>query len=269
MSQDQIAKLMAIAGRAPVTATPVEPTLGQSSPEEEIRPASVAMPALALPPPLLGGSQLSEQAKPEKQMPPAEDPPTRRVARRRPAGPVRGKIAANDDVPSIGGLIYALEQKPSSKVFRLATIGSIVWAIGGLAIGALTLAPQWQEGASLTTLLLQPTAFYTATAVIAPIGIIWLLALLSWHVASLALKSSTMSEVAIRLAEPDRTAEQSIASLGQAVRRQVSFMNDAVSRALGRAGIVTAAEATVSVVEDDLTVTAPPAADPARESVHR
>ncbi|MBN9280923.1 MAG: hypothetical protein J0H37_01385, partial [Hyphomicrobium denitrificans] len=68
------------------------------------------------------------------------------------------------------------------------------------------------------------------------IGIIWLLALLSWHVASLALKSSTMSEVAIRLAEPDRTAEQSIASLGQAVRRQVSFMNDAVSRALGRAG---------------------------------
>ncbi len=45
-----------------------------------------------------------------------------------------------------------------------------------------------------------------------------------------------MSEVAIRLAEPDRTAEQSIASLGQAVRRQVSFMNDAVSRALGRAG---------------------------------
>jgi hypothetical protein len=31
-------------------------------------------------------------------------------------------------------------------------------------------------------------------------------------------------------------AEQTVASLGQAVRRQVSFMNDAVSRALGRAG---------------------------------
>jgi small conductance mechanosensitive channel len=42
-----------------------------------------------------------------------------------------------------------------------------------------------------------------------------------------------------------------------------------VIRALGRAGIVTAAEATVSVVEDDLTVTAPPAADTARESVQR
>jgi hypothetical protein len=190
-----------------------------------------------LPPPLLSTPEPAEQPrKSDKQAPAPEEPPSRRVARRRPAGPVRGKIAANDDVPSIGGLIYALEQKPSSKVFRLATLGSIIWAIGGLTVGALTLAPQWQEGASLSTLLLQPTAFYTATAIIAPIGIIWLLALLSWHVASLALKSSTMSEVAIRLAEPDRAAEQSIASLGQAVRRQVSFMNDAVSRALGRAG---------------------------------
>ena len=50
------------------------------------------------------------------------DTPPRRVARRRPAGPVRSKIAANDDVPSIGGLIYALEQKPSTKVFRIAAI---------------------------------------------------------------------------------------------------------------------------------------------------
>ncbi len=48
--------------------------------------------------------------------------------------------------------------------------------------------------------------------------------------------SSAMTEVAVRLAEPDRAAEQSAASLGQAVRRQVSFMNEAISRALGRAG---------------------------------
>ena len=51
-------------------------------------------------------------------------PPTVSAARRRPAGPVRSKIAANDDVPSIGGLIYALEQKPSTKVFRIAAIAS-------------------------------------------------------------------------------------------------------------------------------------------------
>ena len=32
----------------------------------------------------------------------------RRLAKRRPAGPARPKIAANDDAPSIGGLIYSL-----------------------------------------------------------------------------------------------------------------------------------------------------------------
>ena len=82
----------------------------------------------------------------------------------------------------------------------------------------------------------RPTTFFTFAAIIVPIGVMWVVALLAWRAEELRLRSSTMTEVAIRLAEPDRLAEQSAASLGQAVRRQVSFMNDAISRALGRAG---------------------------------
>ena len=225
MAQDHIAKMTAMAakssglsgGSATAMALPEAANSVSASPE--------------IPPPLgdkfrgadAGAAQDTQE-------------PQRRVARRRPAGPVRSKIAANDDVPSIGGLIYGLEQKPSGKVFRIVTIASIVWATVGVAFGVLTLAPEWAEGATLGALLLKPVTFYTVATVVVPIAIFWLLALLNWHIASLALRSSTMTEVAIRLAEPDRAAEQSIASLGQAVRRQVSFMNDAVSRALGRAG---------------------------------
>src|SRR5262245_66547483 len=43
----------------------------------------------------------------------APDRNARRPAKRRPAGPARAKIAANDDAPSIGGLIFSLQQKPS------------------------------------------------------------------------------------------------------------------------------------------------------------
>ncbi len=75
----------------------------------------------------------------------------------------------------------------------------------------------------------------TAT-IILPIVLFWFLALLVWRAQELRLMSSAMTEVAVRLAEPDRSAEQSVASLGQAVRKQVNFMNEAVSRALGRAG---------------------------------
>ncbi|MCB1526178.1 MAG: hypothetical protein KDJ45_00565 [Hyphomicrobiaceae bacterium] len=159
----------------------------------------------------------------------------RRMARRRPAGPARGKVAANDDAPSIGGLIYALEQKPSSKIYRYATIGSIAWAAIGIIFGAVALTSE----ASITswaTVFTRPTTFLTLAGIVVPIAVIWLLAILSWRAEELRLRSSTMTEVAIRLAEPDRMAEDSVASLGQAVRRQVNFMNEAVGRALGRAG---------------------------------
>ena len=191
-----------------------------------------------LPPPLPN----TVRSEPEKPEPLAEEPTadgetsTRRTARRRPAGPPRGTVAANDDAPSIGGLIYALEQKPSSAPFRYAAIATGVWTVICLAFSSIILRAEFAEGATFLSLLENPATFLTLTAIIVPIAVLWALALLAWRSEELRLRSSTMTEVAIRLAEPDRMAEQSVASLGQAVRRQVAFMNDAISRALGRAG---------------------------------
>jgi hypothetical protein len=165
----------------------------------------------------------------------APRPPRRRVARRRPAGPSRNRIAANDDGPSIGGLIYALQQKPSNTPFKFAATVSVIWAAISVAFGIVELRSD-APVLGLIDLVSRPTTFFTIAAVVLPISVLWLLALLAWRTEELRLRSSTMTEVAIRLAEPDRLAEQSAASLGQAVRRQVSFMNDAISRALGRAG---------------------------------
>lgn len=164
------------------------------------------------------------------------EPAARRMARRRPAGPPRHKIAANDDAPSIGGLIYALEQKPSTTPFKYAAIATAVWVAICVAFSWVIVRAQLEAGATFLSLFEKPSTFLTVTAIIVPIAVLWALALLAWRSDELRLRSSTMTEVAIRLAEPDRMAEQSVASLGQAVRRQVSFMNDAISRALGRAG---------------------------------
>ncbi|MGZ5823596.1 MAG: hypothetical protein ACXWJ2_06610 [Hyphomicrobium sp.] len=165
----------------------------------------------------------------------APRPPRRRVARRRPAGPSRNRVAANDDGPSIGGLIYALQQKPSNTPFKFAATVSVIWAAISIAFGIVALRSD-APVLGLIDLVSRPTTFFTIAAIVLPISVLWLLALLAWRTEELRLRSSTMTEVAIRLAEPDRLAEQSAASLGQAVRRQVSFMNDAISRALGRAG---------------------------------
>jgi hypothetical protein len=167
------------------------------------------------------------------------DTSERRAARRKPSGPARGRVAANDDGPSIGGLIYALNQKPSTKPFQVAALSSGIWLALCIGFAWVLLAPDFSNGNVVDALvgaLGRPGILTAAATLMGPVGLFWFLALLAWRAEELRLRATTMTEVAVRLAEPDRMAEQSVASLGQAVRRQVSFMNDAVSRALGRAG---------------------------------
>lgn len=230
---------------------PLPPPLSTESPGfSEADPSSAQLLAIdavtSFPPPIPKSENKSRKSKsavaPPSSPSPAVDADAsesstpRRAARRRPAGPSRGQVAANDDVPSIGGLIYALDQKPDSSAFRYAMIASCVWAAVTAVFGWMVFSAKAGAGLGLGAIFADPATFLFLAALVVPIAVMWFLALLAWRAEELRLRSSTMTEVAIRLAEPDRMAEQSIASLGQAVRRQVSFMNDAVSRALGRAG---------------------------------
>lgn len=158
------------------------------------------------------------------------------AADRRRAAPARRRFAANDDVPSIGGLIFALQQKPSNRPFIIAGIASAVWMALSFGLVWTVLRPALAEVQSVAAFFQSTSAMSTLAAIIIPITLFWFLALLIWRAQELRLMSSAMTEVAVRLAEPDKAAEQSVASLGQSVRRQVTAMNDAISRALGRAG---------------------------------
>ncbi|MEL7542362.1 MAG: hypothetical protein AAGJ70_01155, partial [Pseudomonadota bacterium] len=165
--------------------------------------------------------------------------PVRRVGRRRAAGPAAATgaaAAANDDVPSIGGLIYALQQKPSRRPFSIAAGMSAGWLVIGGLLAWFAFSGELAAGASISDLATRPQSLLIATAVLLPIALFWFLGVLVWRAQELRLMSSAMTEVAVRLAEPDRLAEQSVASLGQTVRRQVMSMNDAINRSLGRAG---------------------------------
>ncbi len=152
---------------------------------------------------------------------------------RRPAGPPpqrRLAAPANDDVPSIGGLIFALQQRPSRTPFLVALIASAVWFVVGGFFAYGVIANQVLDNGLLSASALSATA-----AILVPIVVFWVLALLAWRAQELRLMASAMTEVAVRLAEPDKLAEQSVASVGQTIRRQVAAMNDAISRAIGRA----------------------------------
>lgn len=160
----------------------------------------------------------------------------RPMPRRRPAGPARARIAANDDRPSIGGLIFSLQQKPSNKPYKIAMIASGIWALLGVLLSWAVLGQELAKHETVFGAVTSAPSIAVAATIIIPIALFWFLAMLVLRAQELKLMSSAMTEVAIRLAEPDRMAEQQVASLGQTVRRQVAAMNDAIGRALGRAG---------------------------------
>lgn len=167
---------------------------------------------------------------------PVPQPSQGRAAVTRAAtGPVRA-IAANDDMPSIGGLVYALQQRPSKSPFYIALATSAIWFVLGCLIAWAVIAKNPEGVSSLSDIFATPSIVAVIATIIIPIALFWFLAILVWRAQELRLMSSAMTEVAVRLAEPDKMAEQSVASLGQTVRRQVAAMNDAISRALGRAG---------------------------------
>ena len=225
--------------RPPENASPVKPQSGPPNGRapEPPRPAAkeperkaLAQPQQAPNPPP------GPAAAPQTESPGGEEAADRRPARRRPAGPSRARIAANDDMPSIGGLIYALNERPSNKPFVYAAAASGVWAAIAIAFAWAFISRELADATGFIDAIGRPATITAFATVVGPVALFWFLALLVWRTEDLRLRSTAMTEVAVRLAEPDRMAEQSIASLGQAVRRQVSFMNDAVSRALGRAG---------------------------------
>jgi hypothetical protein len=116
----------------------------------------------------------------------------------------------------------------------VALAASVAWfLIGGFF--AFGLISTQVSSAGVSGLVGSASALTAAVAILVPIVIFWFLALLVWRAQELRLMASAMTEVAVRLAEPDKLAEQSVASVGQTIRRQVAAMNDAISRAIGRA----------------------------------
>ncbi|MFP4537602.1 MAG: hypothetical protein ACLFPA_04810 [Dichotomicrobium sp.] len=182
------------------------------------------------------GQHASEESDQSRREHGGRDTRQQTPARRNAASAARSPVPANDDMPSIGGLVYALNQRPSRSPFMVAGIASLVWGVLGIAVGTSVMSKYGADIDGIVDFLANPAMLGVMAGTVVPIAVFWFLAFLIWRAQELRLMSSAMTEVAVRLAEPDKMAEQSVASLGQTVRRQVAAMNDAISRALGRAG---------------------------------
>jgi len=139
---------------------------------------------------------------------------------------------ANDDRVAIGQILQAVRRRPPRTSYLVASILSLAWIAAAVFIA-------WPHLPELTALtegaLFTPAMLGLAAVVLVPVIFFYVLAHAAWRAQELRLIAQSMTEVAIRLAEPESVARDSIVSVGQAIRREVAAMGDGVERALARA----------------------------------
>jgi len=141
--------------------------------------------------------------------------------------------AANDDRATVGQILQSLQRRPARTPYTIASICSAAWVICALGL-AYSYSPELSalasQGVAATPVLVALAAFFCA-----PIGFFFVLAHMLSRSLELRIIAQSMAEVAMRLAEPEAVAKESIVSVGQAIRREVAAMGDGVERALARA----------------------------------
>jgi hypothetical protein len=141
--------------------------------------------------------------------------------------------AANDDQESIGQILQALQSRPARSSYFVATVFSAAWIVGCLSLSWAYLSDlnaALGPGHSSAALMIGLGA-----AALLPIIFFFGVAHMAWRSQELRLIAQSMAQVAMRLAEPESVARDSIVTVGQAIRREVAAMGDGVERALARA----------------------------------
>ena len=105
--------------------------------------------------------------------------------------------------------------------------------VGGFLLGWLYL-PELQAALGPTGLT-APVLAVLGAIYLAPVVFFYVLAHMAVRSQEMRLIAQSMAEVAMRLAEPETVARESIVTVGQAIRREVAAMGDGIERALARA----------------------------------
>ena len=125
--------------------------------------------------------------------------------------------AANDDQQSVGRILQALQNRPAQTSYYVAATFSAVWVVACVALSIVYLADfnaALGGGHSQTALIIGLSA-----AALLPIVFFFGIAHMAWRAQELRLITQSMAQVAMRLAEPESVARDSIVTVGQAIRR--------------------------------------------------
>ncbi len=139
---------------------------------------------------------------------------------------------ANDDRRTIGELRQALQIEPNRAIMGLTLLSIAAWA----ALWTLFVFFHQADILGEDRSFLAPKPILTILALFAPIVFMFVTGVMARRAHEMRLIANAMTEVAIRLIEPETIATEQVVALSQAIRREAASMGDGIERALSRAG---------------------------------
>jgi hypothetical protein len=158
--------------------------------------------------------------------------------RRRASGRRFERVAhspANDDRQTVGQILSALHTRPSRTPYIIAAVAAAWWVVMAVLIGYSRAYQDIAQTSGMMDLLDLPYFWlFFATLVLPPI-LFFLFAAMVRRTQEMRLVSRAMTEVTLRLAEPEGVSTDAIVSVSQAIRREVAALGDGIERAIARA----------------------------------
>lgn len=145
--------------------------------------------------------------------------------------------SANDDIAHAAQLLEEIKSDTSKKPIMAAGIFTVAWVTLCIAIG-LSLFNSGivaTESFSFTSI---PVLFSIAAVLFVPCVLSWGVAVFLYRARELHQISLSLAYTALHLTQPEDMASESIATIGQAVRREVAAMGDGIDRAISRATLL-------------------------------
>ncbi|OYW35162.1 MAG: hypothetical protein B7Z45_06935, partial [Azorhizobium sp. 12-66-6] len=154
---------------------------------------------------------------------------------RRPRVDVADRRAANDDRQTVGQLLSQLQRRSSPAPYWWAFAVSAVWIAVGLFYALASHRSAFAEVSNMETLLASPAMLAIFAGLLLPPLAFFGMAAMVRRSRDLQLVARSMTEVALRLAQPESLGTDAVVTVGQAVRREVADMGEGLDRAISRA----------------------------------
>ncbi|MBV9066222.1 MAG: apolipoprotein acyltransferase, partial [Methylobacteriaceae bacterium] len=182
-----------------------------------------------------GEAHLDEAASDQRQAAAVVDQPAvpPRPAMRESAPLTPSVPAANENRQSVGAILQAMRVRPNPAPLIAALVLSIIWA--GICAAYLASHRELIVPADGVPLYRRPELGFAILGIVGPIVFMFVTALMARRAQEMRLTARSMTEVAIRLAEPETVATEQVVTLSQAIRREVASLGDGIERALARA----------------------------------